>query len=167
MKRRAIGALLAVLATACGAGTGQGVGPTSSPELTPPPDGVLIRFDRDAVAAEIAAHPEEKARGLMFREELAEDAGMLFIFPAPKEGAFWMKNTLIPLSIAYMSWGGDDTLEVLSIVDMQPCREDPCPSYPAGAAFDAALEVNQGWFERHGVSEGDQARVEGELPTPT
>jgi uncharacterized membrane protein (UPF0127 family) len=168
--RTAAACAIAVLLGACGAGTGQGVDTTQEPvpaSTAPALDGVVMRFDDAAVTAEIVASPKDRQLGLMHREELAEDAGMLFVFPEPTEGAFWMKNTLIPLSIAYMSWGGDSTFEVLSIVDMEPCRKDPCPGYPAGAAFDAALEVNQGWFEEHGISEGATAQLEGDLPNPT
>ncbi|MGH2758152.1 MAG: DUF192 domain-containing protein [Actinomycetota bacterium] len=169
--RLRVGAVMVMFALlgGCGMGAQQVAEPAlePTPEPTPPPDGVLMRFEDSTVAVEIAADPEHHQRGLMFREDLDEDAGMLFIFPAPKEGGFWMKNTLIPLSIAYMSWGGDSTFEVLSIVDMEPCRVEDCPNYPAGVAFDAALEVNQGWFEEHGVTEGSEAELEGDLPTPT
>ena len=71
-------------------------------------------------------------------------------------GGFWMKNTLIPLSIAFFDRQG----VILRILDMEPCRADPCPVYYPGVVYQGALEVNQGWFRRRGLAEG--ARVGGE-----
>jgi uncharacterized membrane protein (UPF0127 family) len=116
---------------------------------------------------EVAASAEERQVGLMHRPELDPDAGMLFLFAMPSRGGFWMKNTLIPLSIAYMSREGESSFEVVSIMDMEPCRKDPCPGYNPGVPYDAALEVNQGWFERHDIAKGSTAQAEGILPTPT
>lgn len=155
---------LTCLVTACGGDVSQ---VAEAPELTPPPEGVLVRFDDATVAAEVVADDEGRQRGLMHREELDTDAGMLFLFAEPSSGGFWMKNTLIPLSIAYMSWEGDQDLRVLAVLDMEPCTADPCPGYPPGMSYDAALEVNQGWFDRNGVIPGDVAEVEGELPNPS
>lgn len=95
----------------------------------------------------------------MFRRQLGRNAGMLFVFEAPSTGGFWMKNTTIPLSIAYLRSTGTDSYEVLEILDMVPCRADPCPSYPPKEAYDAALEVNRGWYADHGVRVGDTATV--------
>jgi uncharacterized membrane protein (UPF0127 family) len=98
---------------------------------------------------EIADTTESRANGLMHREELAGDHGMLFVFPESDYRAFWMRNTLIPLSIAYI----DERLTILEIHDMQPLDESPVPSrYPA----QYALEVNQGAFERLGIAPGDR-----------
>lgn len=109
--------------------------------------------------AELADDPAERTRGLMFRRELGRNAGMLFLFEAPSTGGFWMKNTKIPLSIAYMRSTGTDSYEVLQILNMKPCRADPCPSYPPIQAYDAALEVNRGWYDDHRVRPGDTAVV--------
>lgn len=103
----------------------------------------------------------------MHRRHLDEDAGMLFLFPTATDGGFWMKNTLISLSIAYLEWDGAETLEVLRILDMTPCRSDPCRSYPPGLSYDAALEVNSGWFEANGIERGSVAEIEGVLPNPS
>ncbi|TBH17469.1 DUF192 domain-containing protein [Thermus thermamylovorans] len=111
---------------------------------------------RHHLRVEVADTPERQARGLMFREALAEDEGMVFLFPAPTAGGFWMKNTLIPLSIAFFDREG----MILRILDMEPCRADPCPVYHPGVIYQGALEVNQGWFARHGLTPG--ARVGGE-----
>ena len=109
--------------------------------------------------AEIADEHPERLLGLMNRRSLDRDAGMLFVFPAKSSGGFWMKNTLIPLSIAYMGRTDDDAFEVLAILDMEPCTEPSCPSYPPGETYDAALEVNQGWFADAGVRAGDVATL--------
>jgi uncharacterized membrane protein (UPF0127 family) len=166
--------LLALSVTGCGGGGTTEVA-ESSPDvtappdgvLTAPPDGVLLKFEDATVSAEVVATSEERQLGLMHREDLDPDAGMLFLFARPSDGGFWMKNTLIPLSIAYMRREGERSFEVVNVLDMEPCRKDPCRAYDPGVAYDAALEVNQGWFERHGVSKGSVAQAEGELPTPT
>jgi uncharacterized membrane protein (UPF0127 family) len=89
---------------------------------------------------------------------------MLFIMGSPSTNGFWMKNTLIPLSIAYMrSTGTADRYEVVSLRDMEPCprQEASCPLYPPDGTYDVALEVNQGWFDEHDVQAGAPAQVEG------
>jgi uncharacterized membrane protein (UPF0127 family) len=109
----------------------------------------------EPLRVEIAADPAAWQRGLMFRRDLPEDRGMLFVFPAATGEPFWMKNTLIPLSVAFADKNG----LILRILDMAPCKKDPCPTYYPGVAYRQALEVNQGWFERHGVREGDRWRL--------
>ncbi len=98
---------------------------------------------------EVADTPESRARGLMERASMPADQGMLFVFPESDFRAFWMRNTLIPLSIAYM----DERLRILEIHDMEPLDETPVPSrFPAMFA----LEVNQGAFDDLGVTLGDR-----------
>ena len=104
------------------------------------------------VRVEIADTVEERQQGLMHRESLADDAGMVFIFFENTRGGFWMKDTLIPLSIAFF----DEEGRILEIIDMEPCRADPCPTYDPGVTYRGALEVNQGAFERWGVEERDE-----------
>ncbi|MEX0874969.1 MAG: DUF192 domain-containing protein [Actinomycetota bacterium] len=132
--------------------------------MTAPPQGALVSFGDEVVAAEIADEREEWSRGLMFRERLDPDSGMIFLFDRrrPAGNGFYMKNTLIPLSIAYMLRTGEGVFEIVAIKDMAPCPAETltCPTYPPGAAYDAALEVNKGWFEAAGVEVGDDARVE-------
>ncbi len=103
------------------------------------------------LTVEIAATPRAMARGLMFREHMPESHGMLFVWPGDQVVAMWMKNTLIPLSVAFI----DHDLRVLNIADMEPRSLELHPSR-GPARF--ALEVNQGWFDRHGVEAG--ARIE-------
>ncbi|HEX5470009.1 MAG TPA: DUF192 domain-containing protein [Gaiellaceae bacterium] len=104
---------------------------------------------------EVADTEAERERGLMGRSSLAADSGMLFVFGEEHRGAFWMKDTLIPLSIAFYGEDG----RILRILDMVPCKEEPCPLYDPEVAYEGALEVNAGAFERWGVSEGDGLRI--------
>ncbi len=106
------------------------------------------------VRVEIADDDAERARGLMYRTALAEDRGMLFIFDEEQPLSFWMKNTLIPLSIAFMDSEG----RIVDIQDMKPLDDDP-PSYVSAEPARYALEVNQGFFEERGVKVGDRAEL--------
>ena len=119
---------------------------------------VVIETDRRAVEVdgEVAESPAQREFGLMYRESLAPEAGMVFLFEKDVQGGFWMKNTLIPLSIAFFDRRG----KILRIMGMEPCREDPCPVYDPGVAYRGALEVNQGAFERWGVSRGNVVQVQ-------
>jgi len=109
------------------------------------------------VTAELAANREDRARGLMFRESMPEDHGMLFFYPVEAPLAFWMKNTSLPLSIAFADSGG----RILRIADMEPHSEEPIHS---GAPVRYALEMNRGWFDRHGVFAGDAIRGIPRIP---
>ena len=100
--------------------------------------------------AEVADSPQASENGLMFRDSLPEDHGMLFVFEQPKTASFWMRNTKIPLSIAYI----DSMGKILEIKSLKPLDETAVPSVSDRVAF--ALEVNQGWFGRHGISPGAQ-----------
>lgn len=111
--------------------------------------------EQTTVAVEVADTSSERAKGLMGRETLAPDAGMAFAFPEDQRGPFWMKDTLIPLSIAFYSVDG----RILKILDMEPCKADPCPLYDPGVSYRGALEVNQGAFAGWGISEGDRLRI--------
>jgi uncharacterized membrane protein (UPF0127 family) len=108
------------------------------------------------IDAEVADTPRERATGLMNRERLAENAGMVFLVPEPTDGSFWMKDTLIPLSVAFWDREG----RIFRIVDMEPCRKDPCPLYAPGGSWTGAVEVNQGFFQDRGVEVGDRVRLE-------
>ncbi len=101
------------------------------------------------VSVEIADTPSERQRGLMERTELAEDRGMFFVFEEEQELSFWMRNTLVPLSIAYVDSDG----RIVDIQDMEPLDES---GYPSAEPAQYALEVNQGFFEERGVEVGDR-----------
>lgn len=107
------------------------------------------------VAVQIADESHEHAYGLMYRRWLAEDKGMAFLFGGETSSSFYMKNTLIPLSIAFWDSAG----RIVRIMDMEPCEADPCPLYDPETSYVGALEVNQGAFEARGVSEGDLISV--------
>ena len=104
---------------------------------------------------QVADEPDEWQLGLMHRRALARNAGMLFVFPQATRGGFWMKNTLIPLSIAFLDARG----RILRIMVMKPCRADPCPTYDPRVAYRSALEVNRGSFGRWGAARGDTIRL--------
>jgi uncharacterized protein len=121
------------------------------------PDGEELAF-----RVEIAADPPSRQTGLMHRTELAADAGMLFLFPDDRTGGFWMKNTLIPLDIAFLSAEG----EVVEVLQMEPCEADPCPSYSPDGAYRSALEVNAGALVDEGVDAAWRAELPEDLPHP-
>ncbi len=100
----------------------------------------------------VADSPDERAHGLMGTRDLPADEGMAFAFGEPSTASFWMKDTLIPLSIAFVSQDG----RVVTLANMTPCRADPCPTYSARAPYTLAVEANAGWFRDHGVHEGDE-----------
>ncbi len=108
-----------------------------------------------SIPVEIADTSELRAFGLMYLRRLASDRGMAFDFDADTSGGFWMKNTLIPLSIAFYDAGGT----IVRILDMEPCEADPCPTYDPEATYRGALEVNQGMFDEWSISEGDHIVV--------
>lgn len=129
----------------------------SSPAALQPSEGfeaASVTLSDGAEAVEVpvlvADEPELRSRGLMFREEYPADAGMLFVFEAPTRGSFWMKNTLIPLSIAFI----DDEGQLLEVHEMAPCEEDPCPRYGPDAEYRYALEANRGFFAELGIGPG-------------
>jgi uncharacterized membrane protein (UPF0127 family) len=122
------------------------------------PSGTLVVQTETGVVefrVQIAETPEARERGLMNVRELEPDAGMVFLFDVPTDGAFWMKDTLIPLSIAF--W--DPEGRIVAILDMEPCQADPCPLYSPGAQYIASVEVNQGVLDQHGVRVGDTVRL--------
>ena len=101
---------------------------------------------------ELAVTPEDQAKGLMNRQSMPRDEGMAFLFSTPVRGSFYMKDTLIPLDIAFWDQGG----RIISIMTMTPCQADPCPTYTPDGDYVGALEVNAGVFEEKGVRVGDQ-----------
>jgi uncharacterized protein len=142
MRRLALSALLLFVLAGCG---------ESGPKA------VISTKDGDVrVDVEVAETPAAREHGLMGRESLSPEAGMIFVFPETITGAFWMKNTLIPLSIAFY----DESGLIVRILDMEPCRQDPCRLYDPRVPYRGALEVNRGAFADWGVAEGDRLRLE-------
>lgn len=101
------------------------------------------------IDAQIALTEKEQQTGLMHRESMPENRGMVFVFLKPKARNFWMRNTLIPLDIAYINSNG----VIQEIHPMEPLDESGVPSLSPNIQF--ALEMNQGWFQEHGVKTGD------------
>lgn len=130
--------------------------------------GVILHFDTARVrlstktdtlhlVVELATTADQHSLGLMERRDLPDSAGMLFLYSTtqPASGAYWMYRTRIPLDIAFIDSGGT----IRTIHRMEPCTTllaAGCQNYPAGAPFRAALEVNGGYFSRHGVQPGDR-----------
>jgi len=106
------------------------------------------------VQVEIADGPFEQQRGLMYRTTLGEDRGMLFVYRREQPLSFWMKNTRLPLSIAYIDSKG----RITDILDMKPLDDKP-PHYVSSKPVQYALEVNLGFFDERGVKVGDQAEL--------
>jgi len=111
--------------------------------------------ERVPVQVEIASTDAERQQGLMGRSALAEDAGMLFVFDHDQPLSFWMKDTLIPLSIAFINSEG----RIVDIQDMQPLDETP---HASAEPAQYALEVNQGFFGARGVMVGDTVELSGQ-----
>ena len=103
------------------------------------------------IRAEVVSEPGTRAQGLMYRKQMPSNAGMLFIFDEPGAQCMWMKNTLIPLSVAFVDDGGT----IINIEDMAPQTEDShCARRPARYA----LEMNRGWFAARGIKPGTRLR---------
>ena len=112
------------------------------------------RGGKVTIRAEIALTSAQLAQGLMYRKELKDGNGMLFIFERDQILSFWMKNTLVPLSIAYIASDG----RILEIHDMEPGNLNPVQS-SRSARY--ALEVPRGWFSRAGLEPGDRLDTSG------
>ncbi len=118
---------------------------------------ITLTVGGQTVTAEVADSPEEREMGLMYRDALPENQGMLFVYPDERGRGFWMKNTPEPLSIAFISAGG----RVVHTAEMKALDETVVPSnYPAMYA----LEMHRGWFAAHAVGPGAEV---GGLPPPS
>jgi hypothetical protein len=130
---------------------------TCGPSGPPAPPFVAIEA-ADAtkfVRVEIAESDAARERGLMGRTTIDEDAGMLFVWPNDVASGFWMKDTLVRLTVAFISADG----RIVRMFDMEPCTADPCPVYDPRETYRMALEVRQGALERKGVRVGDRVRL--------
>lgn len=154
--------VLVLLLAGCGStqadqGTGSRDAPqtTATGEETPDLRTVVINASggkKVEVRVEVADNLAEQEKGLMYRTALGEDRGMLFIYPDERPLSYWMRNTLIPLSIAYIDSKG----RITDILDMKPL-DDTAPHYNSSEPAQYALEVNQGFFDERGVKVGDHA----------
>jgi hypothetical protein len=154
---RVMPGLVVVLAIGCGA-AGGGDAPipfqdrTASGGAVPVPGTAWIIFDTDTVHAEVARTSGERARGLMYRDEVPAGTGMLFVFSDAQVRSFWMQNTYVSLDIAFL----DADLRIVDIQQMEAESEEYHESR-APAMF--ALEVPAGWFAEHGITVGQRAEV--------
>jgi uncharacterized membrane protein (UPF0127 family) len=123
------------------------LGATTAPVAAELPT-VELSIKDQRLVAEVAATEATRTTGLMHRFSLQPDHGMLFVFKEPQLQAFWMKNTYVPLSIAFIGVDG----RILNIADMAPQTESTHPS--RGAAL-FALEMRKGWFAQHGIGAGE------------
>lgn len=115
---------------------------------------VKLRLGSGTLTAELASTPVQTTTGLAFRAGLAWDRAMIFVYSAPHRASFYMKNTSIPLSGAYIDSSG----KILEIHDLKPGDETPVVSRTDNVQF--VLEVNRGWFEKNGVTTGSQMYLE-------
>jgi len=150
---------LGLLVAACSA-------PHNTPDNTPAAPGPVatapgprvILPDGAAIQAELATDEATRAQGLMYRDRLAEDHGMLFFFPESGEYPFWMKNTLIPLDMIWI----DDQRRIAHVSsNVPPCKADPCPNYPPNARAKYVLELAAGVAAKHHLANGQELRFEG------
>jgi hypothetical protein len=148
---RVVAALVLLLVSACSNGEGADVGGTSELVIHAADGAVSLRV-------EVADTPDEREAGLMDRETLDPNDGMAFVWDEPVHTSFWMKDTRIPLSIAFWDEGG----EIVAMFDMEPCPDEPCPSYGPEVAIVGAVEVDRGRLAAEGVALGDRV----ELLTP-
>lgn len=112
-----------------------------------------LKIAGHTLQVEIAESEEEHAHGLMFRKKMPANHGMIFIFKDSRMRKFWMKNTLIPLSIAYF----DENQTLVDLKDMKPgtlVEDEFLPSYPSAEPAKFAVEVNQGWFRKKKIKKG-------------
>ena len=117
----------------------------------------VVELGGKRFTVEIAETQEKQALGLMFRDSMPADEGMIFIFPNEAPRSFWMKNTRIPLDIMYF----DKDLKMVSIsANTPPCRVSRCPSYPSAGPAMYVLELNAGMASELGVGPGDQLIIE-------
>jgi uncharacterized protein len=117
----------------------------------------ILHIKSHEVRAEVAVTEQARLRGLMFRDSLAENSGMLFAYPRAEVSAMWMKNTRIALSVAFIDSSG----RILNIAEMKPFSEEPHASSGAAAY---ALEMNRDWFKKNGIKAGDHVEGLNKIP---
>jgi uncharacterized membrane protein (UPF0127 family) len=115
---------------------------------------ISITAGMHVIQAQVASTPEQRTIGLMFRTEMPTNEGMLFVFERPAGQCFWMKNTLIPLTAAFIADDGT----IVNLADMQPNTLD---SHCSTAPVRYVLEMNQGWFAKRGIKAGSRLKAPG------
>ena len=102
-----------------------------------------VKINGEKINVEVADEAQEMMKGLMFREELCDNCGMIFVFDADREHSFWMKNTLIPLDMIFIN----SDFIIVDVLSAEPCIEDPCPHYTPKEKAQFVVEVNKGRFD--------------------
>lgn len=166
---RRVGLVLgALVLAACGGGSDTGGGDGSASDLAATFDTVRVRvFDEDGIECALcmwqADTATERSQGLMEVEDLGGASGMVFVYDTPSESSFWMKDTVIPLSIAYYDADG----AYVGSQDMEPCADgDDCATHPAPGTFTYAIEVPQGMLDDGRLVPGSTIEI-GAPCTPT
>ena len=131
-------------ATAQTAGPGAG---QEAPQLDLPRTRLFAGIHQ--IAAQVAKSPEQRSTGLMFRKEMPQSEGMFFVFEQPSQQCFWMKNTPLPLTAAFVADDGT----IVNLVDMKPLSTD---SHCSAKEVRYVLEMNQGWFAKKGIKAGSK-----------
>ncbi|MGM9491279.1 DUF192 domain-containing protein [Ideonella sp. YS5] len=142
--RPALTSLLSLaLAALAGAASAQGTGEPQQLST------VTLHAGMHNIVAQVAKTPEQRQIGLMYRKQMAGHEGMIFVFDSPATQCFWMRNTLIPLSAAFVAEDGS----IVNIEDMKPMSDEShCSKKPVRYV----LEMNQGWFAKTGLKSGDK-----------
>jgi uncharacterized membrane protein (UPF0127 family) len=149
-RRHLLSTLIALATLTCAPAFGQRA-PTGQPQLDLPRTTLTIGMHR--IDTQLATTPGQRQIGLMYRTEMPQHEGMLFVFEQPAVQCFWMKNTLIPLTAAFL----DDDGSIVNLADMQPLDErSHCSARPVRYV----LEMNQGWFAQRQLKAG--ARLRGQ-----
>ena len=153
---------IAALALACGAAPGRAAGPAPAPTAaasTSAAGGARATMPSGAVyKLELALTPEDQAQGLMYRESLAPNTGMLFVFPTSEPHHFWMKNTMIPLDMIWMDAAGK---VVFISAHTPPCKADPCPTYGPDGPARQVLEIAGGMAAKEKITVGSTLSLQG------
>jgi len=132
--------------------------PAAPPPAAPASGPRVVLPDGAAIQVELATDEPTRSQGLMYRDRLAEDRGMLFFFPQSGEYPFWMKNTLIPLDMIWI----DDQRRIAHVTsNVPPCKADPCPNYPPNANAKYVLELAAGVAAKHHLTKDQTLRFEG------
>ncbi|WP_017306244.1 DUF192 domain-containing protein [Spirulina subsalsa] len=123
----------------------------------------IAQLGGQEIELEVARTPQEQAIGLMFRDEMPDNRGMLFVFASPRRVNFWMKNVPIPLDMLFLR---DGTIRAIAR-NVPPCLKDPCPTYGPNLDIDQVLELRGGRAAELGVKVGDPVPIEYLDPTPS
>ena len=154
MRLRVFGSVVLLVSFACA----QPAPPPATAQSPEPSSPRVVFPDGYSVHVELATDEATRSQGLMYRDRLREDTGMLFLFPESAVQSFWMKNTLIPLDLIWI----DEERRIVHVKhSVPPCQADPCPSYDPGVPARYVLELAGGVAREKGIAEGQVVRLVG------